>query len=96
MSKSSTQTQIRLQDSLYSQVEDASELTGLSKNDIIKHALTIGLRIMQENGYDLTKGAPSREMEEFLKEQIRVLVRDTVEDIETRLAEKRTIPARKK
>lgn len=84
-------------DSLMNRLDKAVTQTGLSKNDIIKLALDIGLRILADNGYDLTKGVPSREMEDFLKATILELVGDTVKDLDDRLTAKGIkLPQRKK
>ena len=73
--------QIRLPNALLARIAEASNASGLSKNDIIKLALDIGLKILADNGYDLTKGIPSREMEEFYKQKIVEAYDDIVKDL---------------
>jgi predicted DNA-binding protein len=51
----STQTQIRLPDTIYNRIEAAAKASGLSKNDIIKMALDAGLRLIEANDYDIAK-----------------------------------------
>jgi hypothetical protein len=81
-------TQVRLHNALDAQLSKAADVSGLAKNDVLKLALDIGLKILADNGYDLTKGVPSREMEEFLKKTILELVDDTVKDLNERLEAK--------
>jgi enolase len=81
--------QIRLPNALMDRIEAAAAASALSKNDIIKLALDIGLKILADNGYDLTKGIPSREMEEFYKQKIVEAYDDIVQDLLARTGKPR-------
>jgi len=90
-------TQVRLHNALDAQLTKAADAAGLAKNDILKIALEAGLKILADNNYDLTKGVPSREMEDFLKKTILEMVDDNVRDLDERLTAKGVkLPPRKK